>query len=107
MVYYNNTASADFKQILLELVTCTTHQLTYEQALTCVDDIHAVCESFAYKNMHRQSSYEIYRKYGEYVHAYKRNKATTWYIIYNIAVSNDIWIEKIISNHLTDADKRK
>jgi len=101
MVYYSTTATADFKQILLGLITWTKHQLTYEHALSYVDDIHAVCDSLSNKNMHQQASYEVHRKHGAYVHAYKRNKATTWYIIYNVTVSNDIWIEKIISNHLT------
>ena len=101
MVYYSKTATADFKQILLGLITWKKHQLTYEHALSYVDDIHKVCEFLAIKSAHRQTSFDLHKRYGEYVHTYKRNKATVWYIIYNITASNDICVEKIISNHLT------
>ena len=63
MVYYSDTATTDFKQILL-------------------------------------GYYDNHKNYGNYVYVYKRNRATTWYIIYNV-IQNDVYIEKIISNHLT------
>ena len=101
MVYYSATATADFKGILSGLITWKKHPLTYEHALSYVDDIHAVCESLAKRAMHQQTTFEVHKKYGNYVYAYNRNKATTWYIIYNITVKKDIFIEKIISNYLT------
>jgi len=39
MVYYSSTATADFKLILLGLITWKKHQLTNEHALSYVDDI--------------------------------------------------------------------
>ena len=101
MVYYSTVATADFKQILLGLITWKKHQLTYEHALSYVDDIHAICESLVQKTTHKQTSFEVHKRYGEYVYAYNRNKSTTWYIIYNITATNDVCIEKIISNYLT------
>ena len=101
MVYYSTTATADFKLILLGLITWKKHQLSYEHALSYVDNIHAVCESLPKKTKHQLTSFEVHKEFGKYVHAYNRNKSTTWYIIYNVTATNDFWIEKIISNHLT------
>ena len=100
MVYYSDTATTDFKQILLGLMTWEKRQLEYERALSYVDDIYAVCESLANKIRHQPAYYENHKNYGNYVYAYKRNRATTWYIVYNV-IQNDVHIEKIISNYLT------
>jgi len=101
MVYYSTTATADFKEILLGLITWQKHPLSYEHALLYVDDIHVVCESIAQKIKHKPTSFEVHKKYGKFVYAYHRNKATTWYIIYNLTATSDICIEKIINNYLT------
>ena len=101
MVYYSRSATADFKKILLGLITWKKHQITYEHALSYVDDIHSICESLANKTTHQQTFFELHKRYGEYVYAYKRNKSTTWYIIYEVTAANEIYIEKIISNYLT------
>ena len=101
MVYYSIAATADFKEILLGLITWKKHQLTYEHALSYVDDIHVVCESLPKQSMHKRTTFEIHKKYGNHVYAYNRNKSTTWYIIYNVTVTNDIFVEKIISNYMT------
>ena len=101
MVYYSATATDDFKEILLGLITWQKHQLAYEHALSYVDDIYAVCESLPELPVHKLTTFEVHKKYGNYVYAYNRNRATTWYIIYDITDTIDIFVEKIISNYLT------
>jgi hypothetical protein len=44
---------------------------------------------------------EEHLKHGTYTYPYKRNQKTTWYIVYNIDLSGNIFVNKIISNYLT------
>ena len=101
MVYYSKQTDNDLDEILAGLLTWQKHTLTREFCLNYVSDIIDICEGLAYKSFHADAVYEIHKRYGKKVHKYSRNKNTTWYIIYNVTASNDIFIEKIISNYLT------
>lgn len=42
-------------------------------------------------------------KYGAYAHLYKRNKQTTWYLIYDVDAQSNVLVNKIVSNHVTNS----
>jgi len=101
MVYYSQIAEDDFYDIVVGLATWERHPLGYDFAIQYVADIRNVCDKLSYKPIHLNATYEIHKKYGEKAHIYKRNNTTSWYIIYNIDEKGNIFINKIISNYLT------
>ena len=101
MVFYSIQADNDLDEILEGLLTWQKHTLTHEFCLSYISDLVNVCDSLDAKAIHFNTIYEIHKLYGDKVHKYIRNKNTTWYIIYNIDLSNNIFINKIISNYLT------
>ena len=101
MVYYSDVAKYDLKEILQGLATWRKHPLSYDHAARYVADIRTTCDNLEYKSIHFNADYEIHKKYGKKVYLYKRNSTTSWYIIYNIDEKGDIFIQKIINNHLT------
>ena len=101
MVYYSEIAKSDLRDILWGLANWKKHPLGFEHAERYVNEIRFICDNLEYKSIHFNSDYEIHKKYGEKVHIYKRNNTTNWYIVYNIDTKGNIFINKIISNHLT------
>jgi hypothetical protein len=101
MVFYNKQAENDLEEILEGLLSWQKVTLTRDFCLSYVADLIDVCDSLDTKTSHSKTVYETHKLHGENVHKYSRNKTTTWYIIYNISPLNEIFIEKIISNHLT------
>jgi len=101
MVYYSNQADSDLDNILEGLLIWQKHTLTREFCLSYVSDIIDVCNGLDTKTVHFIASYETHKRYGKKVHKYVRNKSTTWYIIYDTDTFNNVYINKIISNHLT------
>jgi len=101
MVYYSKQADSDLDEILEGLLSWKKHTLTREFCLDYVSDIITVCDSLDTKTYHFDVVYEIHKHYGKKVHKYSRNNATTWYIIYDVDLLNNIYINKIINNHLT------
>ncbi|GHV58262.1 hypothetical protein FACS1894182_09710 [Bacteroidia bacterium] len=101
MVYYNSQARQDINQILVGLILWKKYQLTYEEILDYIRDREQVCESLDSKIFHNKVFYAIHKQYGDYVHCYKRNRKTSWYIIYDMDLLNDVSIKKIMNNYLT------
>ena len=101
MVYYSKQADSDLDEILKGLLTWQKHTLTHEFCLNYILDIIDVCDSLAAESYHSDSLYETHRCYGKKVYKYSRNKNTIWYIIYDIDIENNIFINKIINNYLT------
>ena len=101
MVYYSQQADIDLCDILIGLQQWGKHPLTYEHASEYVDDITDECDNLDNKHYHFPAEYPEHLEYGEYVFAYKRNPRTTWYVIYDIDNKENIYIQKIINNHLT------
>jgi hypothetical protein len=101
MVYYNPEALEDFENILYGLLLWPKHPLEPEHARQYMRDMGELCDTLDCKFFHEKSFYSIHRRFGNYIHRYKRNKNTTWYIIYNIDFQDNIWIEKIMNNYLT------
>ena len=101
MVFYSIQADNDLDEILEGLLTWRKHTLTREFCLSYISEFIDVCDSLDKKTIHFNAVYDTHKLYGDKVHKYVRNKNTTWYIIYNIDLSNNVYINKIISNYLT------
>jgi hypothetical protein len=101
VVYYKQNAYNDLDQIFSGLIMWSEHTLTVEHATQYIADIEEICNHLDVKLYHRQASYEFHKKHGDYIHQYKRNPKTSWYIIYNRDLFNNVFIERIISNYMT------
>ncbi|GHT72658.1 hypothetical protein FACS189456_1770 [Bacteroidia bacterium] len=101
MVYLSSTAINDLENILIGLMTWAKHPLSLEHAEKYVDDISNICYTLDTKPYHANTTYAIHKQYGTKVHTYKRNQRTVWYIIYDLDMYNNIYVQKIISNYQT------
>ena len=101
MVFYSIQADNDLDEILEGLLTWHKHQLTREFCLSYISDLIDVCDSLDAKTFHFNTVYETHKQHGDKVHKFVRNRNTTWYIIYDIGLSKNVYINKIISNYLT------
>ena len=97
MVYYKQSAYEDLNAIFYGLIMWTKHPLAPEHAMRYVDDIEKICNSLDTKSYHQRASYNIHKKFGDYVHSYKRNRNTKWYIIYNMDLFDNVFIERIMN----------
>ncbi|MFT3752220.1 MAG: hypothetical protein QM800_04865 [Paludibacter sp.] len=87
--------------IFTGLLTWEKHALEFAHAEDYVDDIKNECLSIEMIPLHFQADKSTYKRFGNYVHRYRRNKNTTWYIIYNRDEYKNIFIQRIMSNHFT------
>ncbi|MDR2854314.1 MAG: hypothetical protein LBV31_03295 [Prevotellaceae bacterium] len=101
MVVISQSTEKDLFDILTGLYFWSKHELTLEHAESYVDDIKNICYGLDKMYFHAKTEYSQHKSYGENVYTYKRNNQTSWYIIYNIDNRGDIYINKIMSNHLT------
>ena len=101
MVFYSIQAENDLDDLLEGLLTWKKHRLTREFCLSYFSNLVDVCDSLDTKTHHFSAVYETHKRYGEKVHKFVRNQNTTWYIIYDVDISNNVYINKIISNYLT------
>ena len=101
MVFINRQAKVDLDNIVTGLLIWDKIKLTVPEVLQYVDDIADVCYKLDSITHHYHAKYEEHLKYGAYSYPYKRNKSTTWYIIYDLETNNNIYVNKIISNYLT------
>jgi len=101
-VFISRQTRIDLDNIVIGLLDWEKIILTVAEVEQYVDDIVEVAYSLNKKSIHFRAIYNKHLKYGTYVYPYKRNANTTWYIIYN-KIGEDIYIEKIISNHLTSS----
>jgi len=102
MVIYSEQFSQDLEDLLYGLVTWEKHPLSFEHAqLLYVEDIINIVDTLDTKTFHKSAVYATHLRYGSKVFPYSRNKQTTWYIIYNLDLHGNVYVNKIISNHLT------
>ncbi|GHU78684.1 hypothetical protein FACS1894145_1250 [Bacteroidia bacterium] len=101
MVYYNPSALEDYSNILYGLLTWPKHPLEPEHAKQYMHDIDKICHSLNGLLFHQKATYDIHKRYGCYIYMYRRNRNTSWYIIYNKDLSNNIFIERIMNNYMT------
>jgi len=102
MVYYDETAKNDLKNILWGLADWKKHPLLYEHAASYVSDTRKEADTICTKFYHRKCTSRQHLKYGEKIYVYKRNTQTQWYIIYKWDAMNRIaFVTKILNNYLT------
>jgi hypothetical protein len=101
-VLFSKQSEQDLSNIVFGLLLWTKISITEEEALQYADDIYLIAHSIPHLSYHQKCKYHIHQQYGEYQLKYKRNKRTTWYIIYDIEPDyGNILINKIINNYLT------
>jgi len=104
MVFISRTASNDLRKILLGLINWKKVILDREYCINYVSEIIKVCRSIDHLSIHLNSEYSAHKKFGQKVYKYKRNRNTTWYIIYDYDKPNNIvYIKHINSNHTTES----
>lgn len=101
MVYYSTQAYRDLDDVRNGLLLWEKIDLTVEFVFKYMEEIKYQCESIQEKAIHSKTVYQDHKKYGKMVHKYRRNPNTLWYVIYDIDLSGNIFINKIISNHTT------
>jgi hypothetical protein len=101
MVFVSLQAKIDLDNIVIGLLDWKKIELTIPEVMQYVDDISDICYKLDTLSYHRPIKYEEHSKYGEYFYSYKRNRNTTWYIIYDIDLYKHIYVNKIISNYQT------
>jgi mRNA-degrading endonuclease YafQ of YafQ-DinJ toxin-antitoxin module len=101
MVFISDQARIDLDNIVVGLLKWKKIKLSLSEVLGYTDAIVTVCNSLDTLNHHFLASYKDHKKYGTYVHTYKRSRSTTWYIVYDFDFDKDIFVNKIISNYLT------
>lgn len=75
----------------MPLIDCISYTVRIENEFYKIENLF----------FHEKAKYDTHKLYGEYIHTYKANAHTHWYIIYDISPNGDIWINKIINNHMT------
>ncbi|MDR0394147.1 MAG: hypothetical protein LBH77_03205 [Tannerella sp.] len=100
MVYIHKRVYADLDLIFTGMLHWKI-ELSFSFAGRYIDDILAQCYEIEHEKYHFQSQYIEHRNFGKYVHRYRRNSDTLWYIIYDKDSQGNILVNKIISNHTT------
>ena len=102
MVLFSELANQDLDNIYDGLLKWERFQLERNTIINYVVDIVDICGKLDQLLFHKKARYKTHKKYGINVFSYKRNRNTTWYIIYNYDNSkNIITVNHIISNHTT------
>jgi hypothetical protein len=106
MVYYSERALLDLRNIFDGLLSWEKYELEYSHVVSYHNDLKNTCKILDQALYHAPCNYLQHKEFGNYVHRYRRNKNTTWYIIYNKDEYKNIFIQRIISNHLTENANR-
>ena len=102
MVYYNPLSKNDLLKIFYGLANWTKHPLGFDMASDYLSDLETICNNLDKLIYHFPTSNVQHKQYGDYLHRYRRNKSTSWYIIYNKDEYSNIFIQRIFSNHITE-----
>jgi hypothetical protein len=101
MVFISSQAKIDFDNMVIGLLEWEKVVLTVDEVMNYVDDIVAICYQLDVVGYRHRATYDEHLKHGQYAYPYKRNKKTTWYIVYDIDSSGNVFVNKIISNYHT------
>lgn len=101
MVYIHERVYTDLDLIFSGLLHWKKFELSLDFIENYIDDIVAQCYEIASENYHFPSQYSEHKHYGKYIHRYRRNNYTLWYIIFDKDLHGNILVNKIISNHKT------
>ncbi|WP_294082505.1 hypothetical protein [Proteiniphilum sp. UBA5384] len=101
MVYIHEQVYTDLNLIFTGMLHWEKFELSFHFVERYIDDILAQCYEIENKKYHFLAQYREHKHFGEYVHRYRRNNYTLWYIIYDKDYEGNILVNKIISNHTT------
>ena len=104
MITFSPNSKIDLENCLDALlfpINPNKQPLTYEEAHNYIDDIVTFVYSLATKIRHIDCVFEIHKVYGEKAARYDRNKQTQYYVVYNIDSHGNIYVERIMTNHIT------
>jgi hypothetical protein len=101
MVFYSKQSRIDLRNIFDGLLQWSKHQLEFNHVLLYHGEILKICNSLDNKTFHFNAQFEMHKQFGQKVHTYRRNKQTTWYIIYNLDSHGNVYIQRLFSNHIT------
>ncbi len=101
MVYIHERIYTDLDLIYNGLFQWEKVELSFDFIEKYIDDLLTQCYEIANKNYHFLSQYPEHKTFGQYIHRYRRNNSTMWYLIYNTDLQGNIFVNKIISNHTT------
>ena len=102
MVYFSKSSEDDLFNVFSGLLTWNKHRIEFPHAERYVDDIKNECLSLDKIAIHFHVNISEYKEFGTHLHRYRRNKNTTWYIIYIKDEYKNIFIQRIFSNHITE-----
>jgi hypothetical protein len=96
-VFFNEQSEQDLSDTVIGLLLWKKVTITEEEALRYADDVYEMAQSIPYLLQHKKCQYDAHEQYGKYQLKYRRNRRTTWYIIYDIEHnSGNILIELIV-----------
>ena len=100
MVYYSKIAQNDLIEIFWGLLTWEKHPLEYDHVSSYLDVLQDMRNKLDKLSYHSKAQFQIHKQFGEIVYKYRRNKNTTWYIIYDYdETKNLVFIKHIMPNH--------
>lgn len=102
MVYYSEQVRYDLEAIRDGLLSWHKIALEYDFVISYMQDLLDLCDSLDTKKIHSKTTCSSHKRYGERVYRYRRNPSTIWYIIYNIDKHGNVFINKIMSNYITE-----
>lgn len=106
MVFYSKRAENDLDNILAGMLIWKRITLSYEHISNYILDIIEVCDTLDQTSFHFESKYRIHRQFGKKIFPYRRNRNTTWYIIYDYDKRNNIvYIQHIMPNHTSTTEE--
>ena len=100
MVYYSERAENDLYNILVGLANWEKHPLEYDHVTSYLDELQEVCNRLDQLNYHSKAKFQTHRQFGDFAYMYRRNRNTTWYIIYDYdEITKFVYIKHIMPNH--------
>lgn len=100
MVYYSKIAQNDLTDLFWGLLTWDKHPLEQDHVSSYLDDLQDICNRLDQLSYHAKAQLQLHKKFGDNVYKYRRNKNTTWYIIYDFdELNNIVYINHIMPNH--------
>jgi uncharacterized membrane protein len=101
MVYLSNQTRVDLNDIRQGLLTWNKFELSEAFIIEYINNIVDVCYLLNNILYHFNTEYEYHKQFGSNVYKFRVNPKTTWYIIYDIDIHDNILVNKITSNHIT------
>lgn len=100
-VFFSVQARNDLFEIQKGLMNWKTYNFSFEYSKSYVNDIYNEALKLIDLPIRTFSTFIQHKQFGKFVYTYRRNKRTVWYFVYNIDKSDNIFVNRIFSNHNT------